>query len=247
MRMAVLEAGRAAPQARSRLGGYGDMFASLLQSPGIDWEVVGVAGGEFPARVDDYDGYLITGSKYSVYDDKPWIHQLLDFIREIHAARRRLAGICFGAQAVALALGGAVELSPGGWEIGIREVRLTAEGRNYPGLSGAPDPIRILEIHQDVVTRLPPGAIHLGSSPNTRHEIFSLGPDILAVQGHPEFDAPVIHELVTRMEPSLTPRESQAARASLAPEPHQQFLRTWVLEFLTGPDTKPSASTVSAR
>lgn len=232
MRFAVLQAGRSAPRARERLGNYGDMFVRLFAEPGTTWEVVNVAGDEFPARADEYDGYVISGSKYSVNDDKPWIHRLFDFIRELDAADVRLVGCCFGAQAVAVALGGEVRPNPAGWELGLRELTPSPAGRAVPALQGAPWPLRILESHQDIVTRLPPRAVHLGASPRTPHEAFSVGANTLCLQGHPEFDGAVVEEVVELMQDSLTPEEMRLARDSMAQAPHRDFLRERLLGFL---------------
>ena len=49
----------------------------------------------------DYDGYLITGSRHSVYDELPWIESLVNFIKEVLASRRKIIGVCFGHQLMA--------------------------------------------------------------------------------------------------------------------------------------------------
>ena len=232
MRFAVLQAGRSAPRARERLGNYGEMFVRLFAGPEATWEVVNVAGDEFPARADAYDGYVITGSKYSVNDEKPWIRRLFDFIREMEAARVRVVGCCFGAQAVAVALGGEVQPNPLGWELGVRELTPSSAGRAVPALQGAPWPLRILESHQDIVTRLPAQAMHLGASPRTPHEIFAVGENILCLQGHPEFDQAVVEEVIALMQDDLTPGAAQLARESLALAPHREYLRERLLGFL---------------
>ncbi len=232
MRFAVLQTGRSAPRARERLGNYGEMFVNLFAEPGTTWDVVNVAGDEFPARVDDYDGYVISGSKYSVHDDKPWIHRLFDFIREMDAAAVRVVGCCFGAQSVAVALGGEVHANPAGWELGLRELTPSAACRALPALKGAPWPLRILESHQEIVTRLPTHALHLAASPRTPNEIFSVGENTLCLQGHPEFDGLVIEEVLELMQEDLTPEELGLARASMAQAPHREFLRECLLGFL---------------
>jgi GMP synthase (glutamine-hydrolysing) len=194
--------------------------------------VVNVAGDEFPARVADYDGYVITGSKYSVNDDKPWIHRLFAFIREMHAAEVRVVGCCFGAQAVAVALGGEVRPNPLGWDLGLREVAPSPAGRAVPALAGAPWPLRILESHRDIVTRLPAQAVHLGASARTPHELFAVGENMLCLQGHPEFDGAVIEEVIELMQDDLTPEELRLARDAMGQAPHRDFLREHLLGFL---------------
>ena len=57
-------------------------FTNLLQLPGQEWVSFDVENGEFPGRVQDYEGYAITGSPSSVYDDKPWVKALLNCTTE---------------------------------------------------------------------------------------------------------------------------------------------------------------------
>ncbi len=75
-RFGVLKAGTANPDARKRLGDCDEMFISLLSEPGETWDVYDVEHGVFPEDVSGHDGFLITGSRYSVYEDKPWIKGL---------------------------------------------------------------------------------------------------------------------------------------------------------------------------
>ena len=60
----------------------------------------------YSQNLDDYDGYLISGSAYGVYDDVPFIARLIDLIQQIHQAKKPLFGVCFGHQIIAHALGG---------------------------------------------------------------------------------------------------------------------------------------------
>ena len=107
----------------------GEAFRNLLSPERPDWRfsIVYVKDNEFPERVRDYDGYVITGSPATVTDDRPWIRRLLGLIREIDAERIPLAGVCFGHQAIALALGGEVERAKQGWGFGVSRDPLCAQ------------------------------------------------------------------------------------------------------------------------
>ena len=41
-----------------------------------------VAENEWPAKIDDYDAYLITGSPCSVNEEHEWIEKLQQFVRD---------------------------------------------------------------------------------------------------------------------------------------------------------------------
>jgi GMP synthase (glutamine-hydrolysing) len=235
-RFAVLKAGTANPGARQRLGDCGEMFISLLSEPGETWDIYDVEHGVFPENVSRYDGFLITGSRYSAYEDRPWIKELLERVREIHRREIPLIGVCFGHQALALALGGEVELNPKGWDIGLREITLTDAAKGLPAFKGVPNPTRILVSHMDVVTRLPDQAVRLAYSERTEFEMFVIGRSVLSLQGHPEYDGEVIGEIIDLLSGfSILPSDRAAeGRTTLAGKPHNAFFRDLLRGFLQG-------------
>lgn len=74
--------------------------------------------GEFPSVEDvengRFDAIFIGGSRYSAYDDSPWIMRLRnELIPAYYASKKvKLIGICFGHQLLAQALGGRVGKNP---------------------------------------------------------------------------------------------------------------------------------------
>ena len=72
----------------------------------------------FPTSVSSCDGWIVTGSAFGAYEDHAFIPPLEDFIRANYKADVPMAGICFGHQIMAQALGGKVEKFSGGWGVG---------------------------------------------------------------------------------------------------------------------------------
>jgi GMP synthase-like glutamine amidotransferase len=142
-----------------------DAYIRFLQSVNAPFEFVGyeVALGQFPASPYECDAYVITGSPRGAYDSDPWIADLAQFIREGTQAGRKFAGICFGHQILAQALGGRVEKSEKGWGLGLKsfEITETKPWMNGHSLQGAP---ALYFAHQDQVQELPPGAELLGGN-----------------------------------------------------------------------------------
>lgn len=76
-----------------------------------------IQGDEFP-DLNSHDLIILTGGPFNLLqEDKPfWVIGTLDFIKAATSgqAKSKILGICWGQQAVALALGGSLEKSKRG-------------------------------------------------------------------------------------------------------------------------------------
>ena len=186
MRIGILQADRVDPEYRARFGDYPEMFEDALGDALGDatFEFFDVRGNVYPDRVEDCNGYLITGSRASAYDDEPWIARLADFVRELHTRRAKTVGICFGHQLIARALGGVVGRAAGGWGVGVHTWTVQrCESWMRPRLAE----FRLLASHQDQVEGLPPDARLLAASDFCPNAAFAVGNHVFALQGHLEF------------------------------------------------------------
>jgi GMP synthase-like glutamine amidotransferase len=64
-----------------------------------------VRGEKLPAP-DDFDGFILTGSKHSTYERSPWMVGLIALLQQLRQKRIPVFGICFGHQIMADAYGG---------------------------------------------------------------------------------------------------------------------------------------------
>jgi GMP synthase-like glutamine amidotransferase len=134
--------------------------------------------GPLPS-LDGVEHVVVLGAAWSVYDEAKvgdWIGAELDWLSAADAARIPVLGICFGAQALSVALGGQVEAAPRR-EIGWFTVETLDPTLIEPG--------PWLEFHGDRC--LPPPGARLLARTDVCVQAFSLGPH-LAVQFHPEVD-----------------------------------------------------------
>ena len=233
MRLAILQTGHNNPALPSYLRAYPQMFTDLLgpiAAPDITFTTYRVVDGTFPRDVTDYDGYIITGSRHGVYEDLPFIAPLMRFIQECHAKDIPQAGICFGHQALAQALGGHVEKSSKGWGVGIRKVNVV-ETTNWMAKSS--DTLDLIYVHQDQVTELPSGATVLAGDEFCPNAAFAMGRSVFAVQGHPEFDKDYVHELLAIRGDDMGAHVKQAASASLAGDHDGTLVGAWIMAFFT--------------
>ncbi|MCY3821599.1 MAG: GMP synthase [Gammaproteobacteria bacterium] len=237
MHVGILQADRVDPEHRARFGDYPAMFAETLRGSmdqEATFEYFDVRRERYPKAIGDCDGYLITGSRASVYEDDPWIARLTGFVGELHEVRARTIGICFGHQLIAEALGGAVSRAPGGWGVGVHAWNVV---REEPWMRPPLREIRLLASHQDQVETLPPGARLLASSEFCPHAAFAVGDHMLAVQGHPEFTKAYAEFLLHKRKPLLGAAFEPGLR-SLAQPTDAGVVARWIAGFLTdiGPD-----------
>jgi GMP synthase-like glutamine amidotransferase len=231
MKIGILKTDAVRPEWVPRFGEYPDMFMALLGrlDPELEFAVYDVEQGEYPATVDEVDAYLITGSKSSVYEDKPWITSLKEFVRELHRRRKKLVGICFGHQLVAEALGGKVEKSPRGWGVGLH----THTFGQLPAWHDRGTPsFDILVSHQDQVIENASGVEVLAGSAFCENAVCQIGDHILTFQGHPEFVPGYSRELLEYRREQIGEAAYSQGVASLDREPQSERIGRWILAFL---------------
>jgi GMP synthase-like glutamine amidotransferase len=207
MKIGILQTGQA-PEPLRAGGDYPDLFMRLLAGHGFDFESWHVEGGRMPASVHDADAWLITGSRHGAYEDHAWIPPLEAFIRSARDAGVPMAGICFGHQIMAQALGGRVEKYAGGWAVGPTSYDFGGER------------VTMNAWHQDQVVQAPPGARVLAQNDFCSHAALSYGGPGgawgLSVQAHPEFDDRFVAGLIeTRGRGKVPDTQLDAALARL--------------------------------
>lgn len=228
MKIGILQTGETPPPLRGQYGRYPDMFADLFARAGggEEFVVYDVRRGKLPKHPQACDGYIITGSRHGVYEDLPWIARLLDYVQTLYRARRPMAGVCFGHQAIAAALGGEVVKSPKGWGVGLQSWDVL---RAAPWMKTTPKKFSLLSFHQDQVIKLPRGAARLFGSKFCDNAGFVIGNRVFCVQGHPEFVPDFCRDLAKHREEILTP---QLVAAAAKPGNHQGLLcARWMRAF----------------
>ena len=123
--------------------------------PSINLKVYDVVIDEYPNDIDECDGYIITGSKLSTYDDVHWIKTLEEYIRTLDASKKNLLGVCFGHQLIAQALGGKVEKNKKGWELGSFKVNFNRYCRDSLLFKNIDFNDYFYFSHEDIVLKLP--------------------------------------------------------------------------------------------
>lgn len=222
MHIGILQTGHVADALIPDHGDYDTMFETFLSGRGFTFTNFAVVDDVFPDRPDQCDAWLLTGSKFGAYEGHPWIARLEDFIRAAHAADVPMAGICFGHQVIAQALGGRVEKFAGGWAAGRKEYAFEGLGT-----------IALNAWHQDQVTAVPPGARVVGSNDFCANAALVYGDAILTVQPHPEIRNPYLEGLLDVRAPGVVPQdEIEAARAGIGKPLDDVRIADQIADFL---------------
>ncbi|MFW8634098.1 type 1 glutamine amidotransferase [Cribrihabitans pelagius] len=220
MKIGILQTGHAPDDLIGASGNYDGMFRDLLAGHGFEFETWPVVDGTFPEGPEAADGWLITGSKHGVYEDHAWIKPLEELIREIDAQKRPLAGICFGHQIIAQALGGKVGKFEGGWAVG--RVTYMQDGK----------PLVLNAWHQDQVIEPPAGARVLAGDCFCKYGILAYGDHIWTLQPHPEFSTGFVAGLIEKRGRGLVPDDIlEAASANLEGPLNSNDIAAFLAEF----------------
>lgn len=218
-----IEVGDAYPDDAHR---FRDLFDQQEQR--FQYRVYMTIGGEVPADLDEQDAYMITGSPLSVLDRHVFTDALLDFIRRCDAAKKPLFGACFGHQAIALALGGTVEKSVEGYNVGIED---TVFDSTKPWMTPPHSTLPLYMFHEDFVSKLPDGCERLGSSERCEYASFFKGSHIFTTQAHPEFTHGFMSCVLKFTESSIPEPQADNAWESLKLQQRGDIYGTWCTRF----------------
>ena len=155
---------------------------------GVTVEVVRpYAGDGVPGRARH--GLIVLGGQMSAYDDgvAPWLPAVRGLLARSVEDGVPTLGICLGAQLLAVACGGRVDVAAApGRESGVVDVRWRPEAASDPLVAGLADAFPGPSMHADAVAELPPGSAWLASSAMYPHQVFRVGGAAWGVQFHPE-------------------------------------------------------------
>jgi GMP synthase-like glutamine amidotransferase len=221
MKIGILQTGHAPEDLIQGSGDYDQMFCNLLAGHGFEFETFAVVDGQFPQNADAADGWIITGSRHGAYEPHDWIPPLEDLIRDIHARKQPMAGICFGHQIIAQALGGKVAKYEGGWAVG--HVTYQQDGT----------PLTLNAWHQDQVIERPAEARVLAGNAFCENGILAYGDHIWTLQPHPEFSHEFTSGLITKRGRGVVPDQilDQASQQLDTPV-DSPAIATFLAEFM---------------
>lgn len=141
---------------------------------------------DLPSSVRSFDRIIVSGSKSSAFENKPWVEDLMAYMKKAIDAQIPLLGICFGHQILARALSGTLNClgkakTP---EFGWTEIQIQQDSNLTAGL---PKNFYSFSAHFEEVTQLPQGTRTLAQSKNCQIQAFEVeGARAFGLQFHPE-------------------------------------------------------------
>ncbi|KAJ3377280.1 hypothetical protein HDU92_008485, partial [Lobulomyces angularis] len=207
MKFALLKCDTPPPPLLPLHGDYTQIFNNLfenvlthqkhllkLNDSNIQCTSFDVINGEYPSNPEQFDLIVLTGSKFSSYQNEPWILNLKKFCKlVIEKNLSKLLGVCFGHQVIAEAFGGKVEPNLAGWEVGWTDIKLNDFGISNFGKEN----MKINSMHKDHVTVTPQNFeifSYTDICPN--QGMIGYNNRVVTIQGHPEFTPEFVTALV---------------------------------------------------
>ena len=228
----LLECDHVRPELRHIGGDYREMFPALFNkvSPRILFRFYDIINGAFPGNAAECDGYLCTGSSFSVYDDTDWIHGLADFVRLIHLQDIPYAGVCFGHQMLGYALGGKVRKAAAGWCVGVHELTMLSR---ESWMEPYQDKLGLLMMCQDQVIDLPESAVRLASAADCPNAMMMIGRSMLGIQAHPEFPPSYDRALMELRKERIGEEKVARGIESLGRQTDEVTAARWIVNFFS--------------
>ncbi|PIE45769.1 MAG: GMP synthase [Gammaproteobacteria bacterium] len=237
MRIGILQCDRVRSTLSADYGEYPQMIIEAFNTAAASeqsftFNTYAAYEGVLPDSIKDCDAYLLTGSRFSVFDHgKPWINPLRDFVVRLNKARIKTIGICFGHQLMAEAMGGKVERADCGWQIGQHKATVITH-KDY--MRPKTEYLNLAMMCEDQINELPEKAEIIATMPHCQYAFLQYGEHFISTQAHPEFSQAFAKMLINVRKEEFPSKRLARGLTSFNQSEHDGLLLfQWFTHFLT--------------
>jgi GMP synthase-like glutamine amidotransferase len=169
------------------------LLTGVIREKGYSLRTIAVYDHEPLPSTADFDGLIIMGGPMSIHDEDmyPWLRAEKALIEAAIRERKKVLGICLGAQLIAAVSAARVYPNPQK-EIGFWPVRWTEAGKVMQRWGTE----EVFFHWHGETFDLPAGALLLASTTACVNQAFLLGDKVLGVQFHPEVTPEIIRAMI---------------------------------------------------
>lgn len=189
---------------------YGNLLTKHLPSAQYDVLLPSDMETIMPSENDleHYAGIIWTGCDLSINDiNNPSVMNQIALAKNAYEIGINSFGSCWAIQVAAVAAGGEVKPNPKGREMGLaRKIHLSESARSHPMFERKPPVFDAFISHDDMVTRLPHGAVLLAGNDFTNIQAMAVtykNGTFWATQYHPEYNLHEMARLIAAREEKL--------------------------------------------
>ncbi|MGX7827070.1 type 1 glutamine amidotransferase [Actinokineospora sp. 24-640] len=139
-----------------------------------------------PVDLGEHTAVVCLGGAMGANDNVPWLADVRMLLSRCVTAGTPVLAICLGAQLLAVAAGGRVEVGEQGPEVGGGLVAKRDLGWTDPLFAEMPLMPDVVQFHSDAVTRLPASAVLLAAGTRYANQAFRVGRAAYGLQFHIE-------------------------------------------------------------
>ncbi|HTM64453.1 MAG TPA: GMP synthase [Gammaproteobacteria bacterium] len=152
--------------------------------------------GEFLPVIDDFDMMVLMGGPQSPIEIEkfPYLIDEIELVKQALKQKKRILGVCLGAQLITEALGANTERSPNK-EIGMYPVELLADAASDPVFGMFPASFDVMHWHSDM-PGLADGVVLLAKSEGCTRQIFRYGDRVYGFQCHFELTKELVEAMI---------------------------------------------------
>jgi GMP synthase (glutamine-hydrolysing) len=178
---------------------------SWASDNGHDFTISKPYAGELLPDAGGFDWVIVMGGPQSGIrlNDYPYLVQEVELLRAAVTQKKKVLGLCLGAQLIGAALGAKTLRSPQK-EVGVYPITLTHFAHSDPLLAGLPRSFPVIHWHNDM-PGLTDRAVVLASSPGCPRQIVRYGSITYGFQCHLEITREGIQTMVAAVPEDLQP------------------------------------------